>query len=290
MCDDFTAREEDKALASQGLSRREFAAIGSAGLIAACSGGESGASDATLAIDNVMVPTPDGTADALFIRPKRGKHPGVVMWPDIAGLREAYRQMAARLAASGFAVLVVNHYYRVARAPLLATMAEWRSPEGQAKLKPAIASLSPAGTVRDATAFVAWLDKQPAVDRRRKIGTQGYCQTGSFALRTAGALPGRVGAAASFHGAGLVTPGGDSPHLELAKSRASFLIAIARNDDARSPADKSVLADAAKAAQRPAEIEVYGADHGWCTLDAPTYDKAEADRAWGRLLNLYKGL
>lgn len=290
MCDDFTAREEDKALASQGLSRREFAAIGSAGLIAACSGGESGASDATLAIDNVMVPTPDGTAEALFIRPKRGKHPGVVMWPDIAGLREAYRQMAARLAASAFAVLVVNHYYRVARAPLLATMAEWRSPEGQAKLKPAIASLSPAGTVRDATAFVAWLDKQPAVDRRRKIGTQGYCQTGSFALRTAGALPGRVGAAASFHGAGLVTPGGDSPHLELAKSRASFLIAIARNDDARSPADKSVLADAAKAAQRPAEIEVYGADHGWCTLDAPTYDKAEADRAWGRLLNLYKGL
>ncbi|MFM5923827.1 MAG: dienelactone hydrolase family protein [Novosphingobium sp.] len=290
MCDEFTAIEEEAALAAKGLSRREFAAIGAAGVLAACTGGESQAKARALKEAMVAVATPDGTADAFFVHPARGRFPAVILWPDVAGLRDAYKEMARRLASAGYAVLAVNHYYRAGPAPLLATMAEWRTPAGQEKLKPAIATLSPANTVRDAAAFAAWLDKQGAVNTRRGIGTQGYCQTGSFAIRTAAALPGRVKAAASFHGGGLVTPGADSPHLQIAKSKASFLIAIARNDDAKSPADKSILIDTAKTAGRPAEVEVYNADHGWCTLDAPIYDKAEADRAWAWLLALYKGL
>jgi len=290
MCDEFTAIEEETALAAKGLSRREFAAIGAAGVLAACTGTESEAKGRALTEAMVSVPTPDGTADAFFVHPAKGKYPAVILWPDIAGLREAYKEMARRLAADGFAVLAVNHYYRAAKAPLLSTMAEWRSPAGQEKLKPAIATLSPANTVRDAGAFVAWLDGQRAVDKRKGIGTQGYCQTGSFAIRSAAALPQRIKAAASFHGGGLVTDKPDSPHRLFQQSQAGFLIAIARNDDAKAPADKDALRAAGDASGRPVEVEVYNADHGWCTLDAPVYDKAEADRAWARLLALYKGL
>lgn len=291
MCDDFTAEADDAALARVGLSRREFAASGAAVAIAACSPAPSSAGSAPRLTERmVAVTTPDGTADALFVHPAKGKHPAVIMWPDVAGFREAYKEMGRRLAASGYAVLVVNHYYRSQPAPILSTMAEWRSPAGQEKLKPMIAALSPAGTVRDATAFVAWLDRQRAVDTRRGIGSQGYCQTGSFAMRSAAAVPGRVKAVGSFHGGGLVTDKPDSPHLTFAQTKASYLIAIARNDDARAPTDKDTLRAAAAAAGRPAEIEVYAADHGWCTLDAPVYDKAEADRAWGKLLALYAQL
>lgn len=291
MCDDLTAHEEELALAAKGLSRREFAAIGAAGVLAACAGSEGRAAGARkLTEAMVAVPTPDGTADAFYVRPAKGKFPAVIMWPDIADLRDAYKEMGRRLAGAGFAVLVVNHYYRAAKAPLLTSMAEWRSPAGQEKLKPAIATLSPENTVKDAAAFVAWLDRQPGVNKKRGIGTQGYCQTGSFAIRSAAALPGRIKAAASFHGGGLVSDKPDSPHRLFARSQAGFLIAIARNDDTRAPTDKDALRAAANASGRPVEIEVYNADHGWCTLDAPIYDKAEAERAWGRLLELYKKL
>ena len=289
MCDDHTAIEEETALAAKGLSRREFAAAGAAGMLAACT---TTTTDGSTALTEAMVavPTPDGTTDAFFVHPGKGKYPAVILWPDVAGLREAYKEMARRLAAEGFAVLAVNHYYRAGPAPFVTAMVEWRTPVGQEKLKPAIASVSPANTVRDATAFVAWLDKQGGVNKRKGIGTQGYCQTGSFAIRSAAALSGRIKAAASFHGGGLVTDKPDSPHLLFKQSKAGFLIAIARNDDAKAPADKDALRAAAKESGRPVEVEVYNADHGWCTLDAPIYDKAEADRAWGRLLALYKVL
>ncbi|MBN8499785.1 MAG: dienelactone hydrolase family protein [Sphingomonadales bacterium] len=289
MCDDLTAIDEEAALAARGLSRREFAAVGAAGLVAACT---TTTVDGTTALTEavVTVPTPDGSADAFFVHPAKGRHPAVILWPDIAGLRDAYKEMARRLAAEGYAVLAVNHYYRAGPAPLLSSIAEWRTPAGQEKLKPAIATLSPGNTVRDAGAFVIWLDRQPAVDKRKGIGTQGYCQTGSFAIRSAAALPGRIKAAASFHGGGLVTDKPDSPHRLFDQSKAGFLIAIARNDDAKAPSDKDALRAAAAASGRPVEVEVYNADHGWCTLDAPVYDKAEADRAWARLLALYKRL
>lgn len=289
MCDDFTDADQDTALAAKRLTRREFAAMGAAVTIAACSGGDADAAG-SLTERTVEIHTPDGTADAFFVHPAKGAHPGVILWPDIAGLRDAFKTMARRLAGAGYAVLAVNQYYRGAKAPLLASLAEWRTDAGRAKLQPLIAAINPETTTRDAAAFAAFLDTQAAVDKRRGIGTQGYCMGGPFTLRTAAAAPARVRAAASFHGGGLVTDKPDSPHLQIARTRASYLIAVAQNDDARAPTDKDTLRKAAADAGRPAEIEVYHADHGWCVLDSPSYNQAEADRAWGRLLALYAKL
>ena len=291
MCDDMTVHEEEAALAAGGLNRRQFAVISAAGVLAACTGSESAAkARAGLSESTVAITTPDGTADAFFVRPAKGKHPAIIMWPDVAGLRPAYLEMGRQLASAGYAVLVVNHYYRSSKAPILATMAEWRTPEGQAKLKPMIAAITPPGVTSDTMAFVAWLDKQASVERRRGIGTIGYCMTGPFTVRAAAAVPRRIKAAVSCHGGGLVTAAPDSPHRLLASTSASYLFAIARNDDARAPGDKDALRAAAKAAGRAAEVEVYNADHGWCTLDAPTYDKTEAARTWARALALFAKL
>ena len=291
MCDDLTAPEEETALARRGLDRRQFAAISAAGVLAACTGSAGDAkAQAGLRESAVAITTPDGSADAFFVHPGKGKHPAVIMWPDIAGLRPAYMEMARRLASAGFAVLVVNHYYRSAKAPILNSIAEWRTPEGQAKLKPMIAAITPPGVTSDTMAVVAWLDKQSAVDRHKGIGTVGYCMTGPYTVRAAAAVPGRIKAAASCHGGGLVTAAPDSPHRLIPSTMASYLFAIARNDDTRAPGEKDALRAAATAAGRAAEVEVYNADHGWCTLDAPSYDKGEAERAWARLVVLFKAL
>jgi carboxymethylenebutenolidase len=290
MCNEFTAIDEDAHLTRKGVSRRGFAAGSGIAVLAACTGTNGEAAGPGLAERMVTFPTPDGTMDAFFVHPAKGKHPAVIMWPDIAGLRDAYKVMARRLAGAGYAVLVLNQYYRGQVAPIVKAMAEWRTPAGQEKLKPLIAQINPQATVRDARAAVAFLDAQKVLDTVRGIGSNGYCMGGPFTVRSAWAMPHRVKAAASFHGGGLVTDTPDSPHRLLAQSSASYLIAIAQNDDVRAPADKDSFRAAAQAAGRPAEIEVYKADHGWCTLDAPVFNQAEADRAWGRMLELFKGL
>lgn len=292
MCDDFTREADDAALARGGLSRRQFAAAGASALVAGCAGGSAvgGGSAADLAERPVAIQTTDGMADGFFVAPAKGRHPGVILWPDIGGLRDTYKVMARRLAGEGYAVLAVNQYYRSAPAPVLTSFAEWRTPEGRAKLEPMIRLVTPAAIVADAKAYVAFLDSEASVNKRRGIGTQGYCMGGPFTVRTADAAPGRVRAAASFHGAAMATDAPDSPHRLLAGTRAEYLIAIARNDDSRAPADKDTLKAAGQAAKRSAEIEVYPADHGWCVPDSPVYDREQAERAWGRLLALYARL
>lgn len=293
MCDDITESEN-----AGWLNRRQFAALGAgAAALAALPGcGMAGTGPAAAPAGlptrsrSVVIDTADGKADAFFVTPTTGKYPAVVMWPDIAGLRDAYKTMGTRLAAAGYAVLVVNQYYRNSPAPVLASFADWRTPDGQAKLKPMIAAITPEVTVRDGAAFVAWLDRQAEVDAARKIGSCGYCMGGPFTVRTAASAPARVGAAASFHGGGLVSDAPDSPHKLLPKTQASYLFAIAQNDDERAPADKTALRTAADAAGRPAEIEVYPAPHGWCTIDSPVYDSKPAEKAWGRMLALFAKL
>jgi carboxymethylenebutenolidase len=288
MCDEFTEDAEEGALGQKGLTRREFAAISAAAALAACAKpAEANGKDAALNETMVEVTTPDGKADAFFVHPASGAHPGVILWPDIAGLRDVKKAMARRLAASGYAVLVVNQYYRSAKAPVMDTFAEFRTPEGRQKVMAMVPLLTSEAVARDGAAYAAWLDTQPAVDKARGIGTQGYCMGGPFTVRTAAAASQRVKAAASFHGGGLVTDKPDSPHHLLGSTQASLLFAIARNDDEKAPGDKEALKTAATAAGRPAEIEVYPADHGWCVPDSPVFDQAQADRAWERLLVLY---
>lgn len=289
MCDEMTEAENATWLRKKGLNRRDFASIGAGvaalSILPGCT--TAGAVSSATASRTVMIDTPDGKADAFFVYPAKGKHPAVIMWPDIAGLRDAYITMGSRLAAAGFAVLVVNQYYRSSPAPILGSLMEWRAPAGQAKLKPMIAAITPAGTTSDAGAFVTWLDRQKEVDTKKRIGTCGYCMGGPFTVRTAFANPARVGAAASFHGGGLVGDAADAPNKLLAKTQAAYLFAIAQNDDERAPQEKTILRKAADAAGRPAEIEVYPAQHGWCTLDSPIYDREQAEKAWQRMLALF---
>ena len=232
----------------------------------------------------VSVTTPDGTADCYFVHPTTGAAAGVLMWPDIFGLRPAFRQMGKRLAESGYSVLVVNPFYRVKKAPT--AEAGGATPIDQ--VRPLAQGLNETTHMTDAKAFIGWLDQQASVAKNRKIGTQGYCMGGPIAFRTAAAVPDRVGAVASFHGGGLVTTMPNSPHLQAAKTKAQFLIQIADNDDKKAPTEKDVLKDTFAKASLPAEIEVYaGAAHGWCPPDSQVYNEPQAEKAWSRLLALY---
>lgn len=231
----------------------------------------------------VTIGTPDGTADAYFVHPASGKAPGVLVWPDIFGLRPSFRQMGKRLAESGYSVLVVNQFYRAKKAPT----AEAGTATPIDQLRPLAQALSETTHTTDAKAFIGWLNEQASVAKNRKIGTQGYCMGGAIAFRTAAAAPDRIGAVASFHGGGLVTDKPNSPHLQAAATKAQFLIAIASNDDARSPNDKTVLKETFAKANLPAEIEVYSGAHGWCPPDSRVYNEPDAEKAWKRLLDLY---
>ena len=288
MCDERTLRDaEDHLRRSEHLTRREFGALSVGAGLAMLLPRAATALEVTAA--DVEVSTPDGTADCHFVHPSNGAHPGVLIWPDALGLRPAFEQMGRRLAESGFAVLVVNPYYRTVRAPVLPEGASFRDEATRKKIFPLMRSLSPETNVTDARAFVGFLDGRDAVASDRKMGTMGYCMGGSITMRTAAALPDRIGAGASFHGGRLVTDTPDSPHLLVDKMWAHYLFAIAENDDKKDPEAKNVLRDAFAAAGLPAEIEVYaGTLHGWCPPDSAVYHEAQAERAWSRLLALFE--
>jgi carboxymethylenebutenolidase len=246
---------------------------------------------------DVEIKTPDGTCDAAFIHPKSGSHAGVLLWTDVFGLRPSMRDMAKRLAAAGYSVVVPNPYYRVSKAPFTdASHFDFQNKDDRAKLGPLTATLAPAGNVeRDAIAYIGFLDAQKEVNKAKKIGTQGYCMGGPLVVKTCAAVPDRVGAGASFHGGGLVTDKPDSPHLLAPKIKAHMYFGIASNDDAKQPDAKDKLKEAFAAAHVPAEIEVYAdALHGWCVPDMPLqngkpiYNQPDAERAWGKLVELYK--
>ena len=282
MCDQDHFEDDRLEFEARGLvTRKQFGLMLGAG-VAMMLPGVAGAAAVTEA--DVIVTTPDGSADCYFVHPASGTAPGVLIWPDIFGLRPAFRQMGKRLAESGYAALVVNPFYRTKKAPT----AEAGSATPIQDVMPLARSLNETTQMTDAKAFTAWLDSQKPVAKDRKMGTQGYCMGGPFALRTAAAVPDRIGAVASFHGGGLVTDQPNSPHLQASRSKAQFLIAIAENDDKRAPNDKTVLKETFAKAGLPAEIEVYaGAAHGWCPPDSKVYNEPQAEKAWSRLLALY---
>ncbi|MDA1075833.1 MAG: dienelactone hydrolase family protein [Proteobacteria bacterium] len=286
MCDETTV-EESKEYLSGKLSRRRFGALTTGAAVAMLL--PRAANAATVIENEVTVATPDGMADCYFVHPAQGKHAAVLVWPDIVGLRPAFRLMGKRLAESGYSVLVVNPYYRTQAAPVVGEGASFQDEATRNILMPLARSLSAQTNVTDAKAFIEFLDQQPSVDTARKIGTTGYCMGGPITVRTAAAVPSRVGAGASFHGGRLVTDTDDSPHLLIPQLKASFLFAVADNDDKNEPETKNVLRDSFAAANLHAEIEVYqGAMHGWCPPDSRVYHPEQAERAWARMLHLFE--
>ncbi|MCD1622403.1 dienelactone hydrolase family protein [Citromicrobium bathyomarinum] len=288
MCDEAKLAQ----WAKQGLNRRQFGILGGVAAIGACApmaGGSDGeASLPALTERQVSFETSAGTMDGFFVAPASGAAPGVLFWPDIAGLREAKRAMARRLAGRGYAVLVVNPYYRDVAGEQFADFATFAGNGGFQKVKPWRDKLTAQAIMSDATAAVDWLDAQKEVDSARGIGTQGYCMGGPFTFWTAAAVPSRVKGVASFHGGGLVREDDPmSPHRTFDDTQAHYLVAIAKNDDAEAPDHKRILREAAAEAGRPARIEVYDGDHGWTVPDSPAYAEPAAEKAFADLMALY---
>ncbi|WP_158811025.1 dienelactone hydrolase family protein [Beijerinckia sp. L45] len=269
------------------VTRRTFG-LTAAATVALAAG--SAYADAEVVETDVAVTTPDGAADAALFHPAgTGPWPAVLIWTDILGLRPVFRQMGRRLAAQGYVVLVPNPFYRVKRAPIVDASFDFSKPEDRAKVMPLAAALTPEGTVKDATAFIAFLDAQPQTKTAAKAGVQGYCMGGPLAFRTAGAVANRIGALATCHGGNLVTAKPDSPHLLIPAMKAKAFCAVADNDDKREPNTKETLKAAFAAAKDDAKIQVYeGANHGWCVKGNAVYNEAAAERAWSELSALYK--
>ena len=285
MCDEHInpGVVDDGVISRRGFNLALAATAGAVGTSAAAAGA------ADVVETDVTVKTPDGEADAVLFHPRAGSHPAVLVWPDIMGLRPAFRDMGRRLAAQGYVVLVPNPFYRSKRAPVIEGPVDFSNPELRRTLFGYRQAMSNEGIDKDAAAYLAFLDAQAQTDRAKKAGVQGYCMGGALSFRTAAAVPDRVAAVGSFHGGnGLVTDKPDSPHLLIPRTRASFLVLQARNDDAQSPRTKDDLKAAFASAHRTAVVEVYPADHGWCVPGGQVYDPVQAERAWSALLNLYQ--
>ncbi len=268
------------------MNRRQFGALGVGASVIAML--PRAANAAEVSESEVTIKTPDGNCDAHFVHPKTGAHAAILVWPDIFGLRDPFRQMSKRLAEYGYSVLTVNPFYRTQKAPTAPPNPNFQDPATREALFKLAGTLNATTHVTDTKAFVAWLDDQKQVDKNKKIGTEGYCMGGPMVLRAAATRADRIGAAATFHGGGLTTKNPDSPHLGIAQSKASYLIAIAENDDKSDPTSKDILRKTFDDAKRPAEIEVYAAQHGWCAIDSAVYKKDQAEKAWARKIELYK--
>jgi carboxymethylenebutenolidase len=277
------------------ISRRQFGSLSLAACVGAAASAKAKA-DGAVTDQDVQIHTTAGVCDAALAHPQgKGAWPAAILFPDIFGLRPTMREMARRLASEGYAVLVPNPFYRSTKAPGIGLDFDFHNPDDRARLGALRAALTNDGVMQDATALTAYLDGHAAVDRKAKMGVFGYCMGGTMTMQAAAGVPGRIGAAASFHGGGLVTDKPESPHLLVPKMKAQFYIAIAANDDERQPDAKTRLAEAFSAAHLPAKIEVYeGTLHGWCVKDMPVmdgktlYNEPQAERAWKELLALFK--
>ncbi len=289
------SRKQTGGVQSSKITRRDFVAVSVTAGIAITAGCTAEDMPIEVVEEDVMITTPDGDADAAYIHPSTGAYAGVLIWTDAFGLRPSMRDMARRLAADGYSVLVPNPFYRVERAPSFPDASVVSFAEVGQRLGQLMGSITaPDAAERDASAYIPFLDAQPNVDTSKKIGTQGYCMGGPLIVRTASSQADRIGAAASFHGGGLVTANANSPHLLAPNIQAQMYFGVAANDDAQQPEAKDVLRETFAAAGVAAEIEVYSdSQHGWCVTDMPAqggdpiYNEVDAERAWGKLMELY---
>ena len=282
MCDEFI---HPGLVSDTRLSRRSFgmAAVATAGIATGA------VAQSNVVETDVTVKTPDGNCDSVLFHPAEGRSPAVLIWPDIMGLRPAFRDMGKRLAAQGYVVLVPNPFYRSAKAPVIGDNFDFSNPEQRNRLMGYRAAMTDDGIDSDARAYLAFLDAQAQTAKGKKAGVQGYCMGGALAFRTAATVPNRIGAVGSFHGGnGLVTDKPDSPHLLIPKTNAVFLVLQAQNDDAQQPKVKDDLKAAFAVAGKTATVEVYHANHGWCVPGGAVYNQGEAERAWTALSALYK--
>jgi carboxymethylenebutenolidase len=269
------------------VSRRTFGLLTAAGAVGLA--GVAHAAQTPVIEKDVEVKAPDGTSDAALYYPEgRGTWPAVLIWPDILGLRPVFREMGRRLAGQGYVVLVPNPFYRSRRAPVVEGAFNFANPEDRAKVMALRAAMTDPGIDSDSVAYLAFLDAQPQTDKAKKVGVQGYCMGGPLSIRTAAAVPNRIGAVGSFHGGGLVTDQPSSPHLLIGKTNAAYLVAIAQNDDQSQPTVKDVLKKTFADTGRKATVEVYPANHGWCVRGSEVYNEASAEKAWSELSALYK--
>ena len=290
-------RDEGQNETAQGddVSRRTFGALSLVVGAAMTAPAAFAAQPLEVKETDVQIKTEDGMCDAVLLHPATGSYPGVLIWTDALGLRPAFRDMGKRMAAEGYAVLVPNPYYRLTKAPGLPPNFSFENQDDRAKLTQLMGSLTPAAVERDAKAYIAFLDSQPAMKKGAKIGTIGYCMGGPLTMRTAATFPDRIAAAGSFHGGGLVTDKPDSPHLLIPKMKAQYHVAIATNDDQAQPDAKDKLKAAFADAKLKAEVEVYeGTLHGWCVADmpprngTPLYNKPQAEKAWAKIISIFK--
>ena len=287
MCDENTVQDAENAGDSDAITRREFNTLAAGAAVAFSLPAVANAK--AVSSSEVSISTPDGSCDAFFVHPTEGKHPAVLIWPDILALRASFRAMSTRLAESGYAVLCINPYYRDAVAPVVETGESFQDASTQKKVLPMYRNLSPETHRTDARAFVDWLDAQSAVDTARPIGTMGYCMGGPMVMRAAAERSDRIGAGCAYHPVSLATEDDDSPHRLTPKMNGQFLIALAENDDERNPDDKSVLRETFANEGLTAEVTVFeGALHGWCVLDSRVYNEVPAEVAWAKTLALFE--
>lgn len=238
---------------------------------------------------DLQIATPDGAADAVLFTPDSARPlPGVLHIPDIAGIRDAHRQMARRLAAEGYAVLLPNPFYRTSRPPLWSFQRKMGEPRTMQRFAELTGPLTPEAQLRDVIAYIEFLKAQPAV-RPTRLGVVGYCFGGAMALRTAAAWPDKIAAAASFHGGGLYkAEDASSPHLLLPKITAALYFGHATGDASMDAQAIAHFEKALFAWDGEYESETYeGASHGWTVPDNPVFNPPQAERAFAKLKELF---
>jgi carboxymethylenebutenolidase len=236
----------------------------------------------------VEIPTKDGQTTTFIVHPDRGgPFPVILFYMDAPAIREELRDMARRLASSGYYVMLPNMYYRAGVMELGPIPPAMDAPERK-RMQEYMNGLTIPLVMDDTEALLAYADGQAAASKG-PIGCVGYCMSGQYAVNAAARWPDRVAAAASIYGTRLVTDAPDSPHIMARKAKGELYFGCAERDHYVPLEMIAALKQRLAADEANAEVEIYaGADHGFAFPLRPVYNKAAAEQHWERLLSLYR--